>query len=91
MANERTALAWWRTALAAVVAAGLIVRGAAGTVEAVVLGAIAAAALAVVLVVALGRARALTSQSRSAPAPITIVPVAAALLVLQVVALIAVL
>ena len=67
LANERTALAWWRTALAAVVASALIVRGAAGTVEALVLGGIAAAALAVVLVVAFGRARALTAQNRAAP------------------------
>ena len=57
LANERTALAWWRTALAAVVAAGLIVRGAAGPVETVAMGCTAGAALAVLLTVALRRSR----------------------------------
>ncbi len=88
LANERTALAWWRTALAAVVAAGLIVRGAAGVVETVAMGCTAGAALAVLLSVAMRRSRALTAQHRDAPGALTTVPIAAALLVLQVLAVI---
>ena len=91
LANERTALAWWRTALAAVVAAGLIVRGAAGPAETVVMGCVAGVALAVLLVVALRRSRSLTAQHRDPPALLTTVPVALALLVLQVAALVVVL
>ena len=91
LANERTALAWWRTALAAVVAAGLIVRGAAGPVETVAMGCAAGAALAVLLSVAMRRSRALTAQRRDPPAALTTVPVAAALLVLQALAVIVIL
>ena len=91
LANERTALARWRTALAAVVAAGLIVRGAAGTVEAIVLGCIGGAALAVAPgrgVAAVARAHGPASRrSRGTHDR----PVAAALLVLQVIALVVVL
>jgi uncharacterized membrane protein YidH (DUF202 family) len=91
LANERTALAWWRTALAAVVAAGLIVRGAAGPVQTVIIALVAAPAVGVILIVALQRARALTEQHRGAPALLTTVSVALALLVLQVTALVVVL